>query len=371
MAESRDLAPAELDRLEDALEQLEVFGVPDELRGRAEDRELVERLEAYRAVLDRSRAAMPMLDVPPGLLDAVIAEAHRGAAPATEPRASVWKRLRLTIVMPALAFAGAAALLVAIVGRDDLAGAPAADRVAQANEASKADAKSAAAPGLIADASTPKQEAQGELAPGDGERGASAVLPAAEQSAREITTETRADAEEKTDEIGQLGRAKGTAAPSGPPAPKSEKKPSSAKNGGDDPFDFDQKKKDKGNTAPSEEPPAPTKPKSEPKPSEPAPNEPQTPAPGAGSGSSGGIDVGWSTIEQADSQRRAGKCGLARVKYEQGKKANDAKIRARALAGIGLCERAEGNAAGAEEMFRQARAQDPKVDAFIAAETKN
>ncbi len=117
-------SPAELDRLEDALE-----------RWTAEDAEAVqedsslsprmrERLASYRDLMTMSRAEMAMEDVPEGLLAGVLAEAARGGSTAqrevkvaTAGRAQVgfWERLRRSMLLPGVALAGSAALLLWVV----------------------------------------------------------------------------------------------------------------------------------------------------------------------------------------------------------------------------------------------------------------
>ena len=76
---------AQLDLLEDAIEDLEQEGALDRWLADDPDPALRERLEDYRSLLEASREAMPIEEVPGGLLDDVIAQAHQ-AAPAQRDR---------------------------------------------------------------------------------------------------------------------------------------------------------------------------------------------------------------------------------------------------------------------------------------------
>ena len=154
MSSRLDLTPADLDRLEDALEDLELSSA----QGDASDDPVAQRLSEYREILRIGREAMPLEDVPAGLLDGVLTEARQAAAaaPAAAKAApSFWARWRLGVWVPAVAFAGSAALLlVVLVPKDE---APATGTVAQAERSkeakaeAKADAKAGAAPGAADD----------------------------------------------------------------------------------------------------------------------------------------------------------------------------------------------------------------------------
>jgi hypothetical protein len=105
-----EFSPKELDQLEDALEGLEdvedlaALGLEDPLR---------ERLGDYQNLLRMSREALPMEDVPAGLLDGVLAEA-RDAETAEPERPSLWKRWRAAVI-PVVALAGTTAAVLWIV----------------------------------------------------------------------------------------------------------------------------------------------------------------------------------------------------------------------------------------------------------------
>lgn len=111
------LSPDELDRLEDALERWteESFepGPEDSLLAAP----LRERLDGYREVLGHTRAALPIEDVDDDVLAAVLAEARRGESKSRREaaRPGLWERLRRSMLLPGVALAGSAALLLYVV----------------------------------------------------------------------------------------------------------------------------------------------------------------------------------------------------------------------------------------------------------------
>jgi hypothetical protein len=141
-----DWSPDELDRLEDALALL---GEPE---GRGEIDELPvklrERLGEYEAIVALAREAMPLEDVPPGVLDGILAEARRveaSAPPRRDRGPGLWERLRRSFALPGLALAGTAAFLLWAVrpvdeqpvsqGMSEASPSPAAMRAEEAREA--------------------------------------------------------------------------------------------------------------------------------------------------------------------------------------------------------------------------------------------
>ncbi len=108
-----DFSPDELDRLEDALADLGREGavgegLPERLRA---------RLGEYEQILALTREAMPLEEPRSDLLAAVLAEAHVQAAPAATPQVrrrgpGIWERLRRSLLLPGVALAGTAALLL-------------------------------------------------------------------------------------------------------------------------------------------------------------------------------------------------------------------------------------------------------------------
>ncbi|MBL9100405.1 MAG: hypothetical protein JNL82_05580 [Myxococcales bacterium] len=116
-AEGTSLSPEELDRLEDALERWTepTFepGPEDSLLADP----LRERLAGYREVLAATREALPLEDVGDDVLAAVLAEAHRSQPPRrAEKQGPGWfERLRRSLLLPGVALAGSAALLLWLV----------------------------------------------------------------------------------------------------------------------------------------------------------------------------------------------------------------------------------------------------------------
>lgn len=116
-------SPAELDRLEDALESW----TGGDAEAVSEDSSLSprmrERLVSYRDLMTMSRAEMAMEEVPEGLLAGVLAEAARSASPtqrevkvaAASAQLGFWERLRRSMLLPGVALAGSAALLLWMV----------------------------------------------------------------------------------------------------------------------------------------------------------------------------------------------------------------------------------------------------------------
>lgn len=332
------LAPAELDRLEDALEGLDLDGALDELEG---DDPVAQRLSEYREVLLLCREAMPLEEVPAGLLDGVLAEA-RTAATATPAAAaaapSFWARWRLGVWVPTLAFAGSAALLLLVLvpKRSDEPSASEA-AVAKTDAApSRADAKRDAVPdGRLAFAEPEPERLEGEDAirgggVAIGERAPEPAPPAAvavdEEQAEAPANEAPADARRKA--AGDMPKPKPKAPSTGKSAPSADPWSGGSAAGGakpsakDDDAAKEQKADDNGLAA---------------------------------------------ELARADADRRGGNCGLAKMRYDKLRKA-DATVRARALAGLGLCATANGDTSTAKKLFEQARASDPGVSDFIDRE---
>ncbi len=108
-----EFSPQELDLLEDALEDFEDV---EDLSSLGLPAALTERLGEYRDLLAASREAMPMEEVPEGLLDGVYAEAREAkSGVAREP--GFWERWRRTLI-PAFALAGTAVAVLLIVRPD-------------------------------------------------------------------------------------------------------------------------------------------------------------------------------------------------------------------------------------------------------------
>lgn len=381
------LSPSQLDRLEDALEDLELEGIPSSLLDPDDDdaRAVADTLEVYRSILVMSRQALPSEEVPAGLLDDVLARARRAAAAAPAPaRAVPWWR-RLGGWGPALAFGATAALLVVLVRppAEEAPSATLADRgpIAETNpgtaekapELEEAPAEAAAAAeaeptddprdldGLrLAEAEVDDAEQGagwgalgGELSEG---RGA-----AVETKRRERKADVPAAAEPDFDDGVASGKerdAKGKRA-------STSSSSSRSKGQGYDPSPADIP----GGGAKS----VPSPKKTAPAASGGAPGPaPQPPAPVGRADDKPTVkeevESGWADITTGDAKRRAGACSSARTAYERAVEDDSAEVRARAFAGLGLCQLEAGNASTAEGLFAKAKSADPKVEAFIAAE---
>jgi hypothetical protein len=311
MVDHAEFSAHELDHLEDALEGLElappVEGAPQIRR----------RLEEYRNILTLSRAAMPMVEVPRGLLDDVLAQARAAAeVPALTPAAALppprpgfWSRMRRFGLLPGVALAGTAAIVMLMVER-------------KPEELAAAKAEPAAAG-----------------APADARARAVQSAPAEEKS------EVRASAETQT------------AAPADVAAPKP--------------------------TAPAAEPP-PAPGRSSALGYDAAPDAPGDAGAGAEKGKREApaaeeaeqserkvIDAEmarWDTIVRGDRARHRGDCGEARSEYVLALDDVDARVRARAHAGLGLCDAAEGDRTRADAAYKVARELDGEIARFIENE---
>lgn len=334
MSSRIQLGPAQLDRIEDALEDLESMPLDELDLDDVVGRELVE----YRELLQLGREAMPLQEVPAGLLDGVLEEARRAAAQGTPaPRASWWSRLRMGVWVPTLAFAGSAAALLVLLWPAAEPDAGKDDTVARAEPALAEPLATPVEGGVrLADAEASKAEQAAD--PFDrmqAQRGDGMVIGS--RDAPSIAEESPAEAEAADDEEAEplppakptrSARAKGTA---------SSKSSGSAVGGIPG--------------APAPPPPEP-EPKAKPKTDKKAED--------AGSELMGEVIEG-------DRARAAGNCGLAKMRYDKARTSEDRHVRARALAGKGLCEAAAGNANKAKKLFEQARAADAGVDSFIQA----
>ena len=165
MAEA-DLGPGELDLLEDALEELELDGALERWTAQELEPRVSGRLLDYRNVLAAAREALPLEDVPGGVLDDVLAQARQAAAAPAAAVAAVsepwWTRLRRSFMVPALALAGTAALVLWVFDPKDQANigqAPAAERAsavrAEAGESKREQAPATAAAPTVAPTEAP------------------------------------------------------------------------------------------------------------------------------------------------------------------------------------------------------------------------
>ena len=326
MADSyTELTPAELDRIEDALE-----GLGDGSGEAPGDRppKLRAHLDADREVLMLSREALPMVEVPDGLLDAVLAEA-RAAAPEPEPTreragAGLWERLRRSFVLPGFALAATAALLVVIL-RPDRSGV---DDMSEG----KAEAPAAAASDRAGDA-PPPAAAPTAAAPAPTESGAKEGGEAAEAEeeatpASAVTVDAPTIREEKAKDASSGGGLARPAKPASMPTKKSKAAPF------DDAFDA------------------------------PAPAEAKKAEPIDQADKSSVREL----LDKADKLRRRGRCDEASAVYRQ-LEGIGGTSEAQALVGLGLCAEFVGESNTAGSYFQRAR-KLAAVDGLIAAGRK-
>jgi hypothetical protein len=231
------------------------------------------------------------------LLDGVLAEA-RGARPTLQPaepaRASWWTRFRQTMLVPAAALAGTAALVLFIARPDpELEEVTASSSAEPAPAAAKETADEAARPAapepeLAPTASPPEPEAEPGAAPDPEPTEAPSTLAPQQQQqlGGKLDDLGTAKAEEKNSL--QLGDA---------------------------------------------------------------------------------LVPGWDLIDRADAARTADDCRSALADYQVATEDDDPAVRARAYAGIGLCQQAAGNTDEAETNFAKARAEDGAVGSLIDRET--
>lgn len=306
MADPRTFSPRELDRIEDALERLDdpTWDLDDAL---AEDApEIRSRLQDYREILLASREALPLEEPPADVLAGVIAQAREsldvqalGVAEApSEVPSSWWQRFRRTLLVPGVAVAATAVLVLIIVQPTakmaDSATAPASAEI---------DAKLATAETTQSvPAATPVSEAEKSEAEAE-----------EEAPLREIATSRRPGA----------GAGEAPATPSAA-APVSG---AAADPGASPAEDSAEQRADKNQATPR-----------------------------------------WDLIARGDRARRDGDCTRARDEYMAALDDDDLRVRARAEAGIGLCDMVDGAYTKAQERYDRARELDPQVVGFIEDE---
>jgi tetratricopeptide (TPR) repeat protein len=273
-ANGSELSPAELDRIEDALEGLEHADALDEHAPIVR-----RRLEAYREVLQLSRTALPMQEVPAGLIDGVLeqarqlAESDTVAEPPLPARRGWWARWRTTLLVPGLAMATAAAVVL-IIGQSREGAPP--EIIARAEPVAEVPDKAMAAPG-----SPPASAAMDERV--------QTAAPAQEPPAEEASAQ---DAERED-------------TPADEPAPS----------------------RDEGTASPR-----------------------------------------WDIIARGDRARRAADCKQASAEYAMALTDDDVHVRARAYAGLGLCDATEGRFKEAADRYQRAKELDPNMESFIEDE---
>lgn len=320
MADPAEFSPQELDHIEDSLEGLEFAPTLHDAAPPVR-----RRLDDYRQILALSRSALPMVEVPRGLLDGVLAEARAAAevhavtpsvVPAPE-RPSMWTRLRKLALIPGLALAGTAALVLVMVERG--ADNKAADRPASTEvAAAKADHAQAAERGPV-DGSRRENQAPAPTQavtqvptaapPPAGPGSPAAATPVAKPEARdEFAKGAAAPVEESNAEDVQAEDTRGKSQLERREADKTTEKPAD----GDPPR--------------------------------------------------------WDIIARGDRARQRGDCSTARSEYSLALSDADARVQARAHAGLGLCDAMGGDRKAADAAYKVARDLDGEIVAFIDAE---
>jgi len=359
----RTLVPAEIDVLEDALEQApsSVLSLPSTLDDDARTR-IHDVLVRYRAI-ERHAQALLRVEPPAAVLAAVMAEARAAAVPSAAPSPapsetpSLWSRIKALWIVPSLAAVGATALVLVMVTQtktsdDARSSSPAPTTVAAAER--KADAKSEAMPPLA----QAEGRANDGVAEQEDQRGAGLV-----DDVTAIDAAKPSENAEVTTRLEESSRA--------------EKRRSANVDTPSDP-------------APSVDPFAPKpEPKATPRSTPKAPPKPTKPSSGTG-GAPGGVPTpttpnagpkspksdedekaaptGQERLSRADAARRRGDCNTARPDYDQVVETGTSKQRARARAGIALCLEQAGDTAGARSLIDRARQDDAQIDAWVDAE---
>ncbi len=350
MSSGLELTPAQLDRLEDALEDLELGPVPTA----SADDPVGQRLVEFHDLLQLSREALPMEDVPAGLLDGVMAEATAAAAMApAKTESSLWSRLKLGVWLPTLAFAGSAALLLVVLlpSNDDAAAVATATQPAEAPlEQARPDAAKEEEPRLAARIDSNEAAAADPFGVDGAARGEAVNVGERAPDPAPPTDVLADDADAEKSEDAQAAEPAAAPVAKPKPMPKSKSKgnssPAPSRGSGSGAMGGSKKG---GGALPPSKPSKPSKKKDAP-------------------GSSSRDDDLWQEVDEGDALRRRGNCGLAKMRYSKARRAEQSAIRARALAGQGLCEYAAGEIGKAKKLFAQARAADPGVDGFINAQ---
>ncbi len=361
---TRPFSPAELDAIEDALEQLhgdDAFVVGGlEADG---EQAVRERLASYRAISRLSRDVLSAYEAPRHVLDRVVSVARESAVAATpapeEPRArpSFWSRIRAAWTIPIVATVAAAALVVVVavpmtsrestvasegVARNE--NAPASPPVSTPSKVASSE-PAQAVDGRLAMAEPPPAD---EEAPAEGLRGG-AVLDAAEKR-RDVQAETRADddvelARERKSKSATKNELEQDGIAAGPKAQPSKPSPKPATT--------------------TTDVPTPSAPKSGGLPGGGGGKAPAEPPKDAEKKDS---DKTSDSLAKADAARRSGDCGSAVKLYESVRKTGTRAQRAKALVGLALCAEREGDRAGADELLAKARAEDASSDAYYQSE---
>ncbi len=320
MADPAEFAPADLDRIEDALEFLERDPGPDE-----PSYAIRQRLADYRQIAALSRAAMPMVEPPRHVLEQILARAHEACelpsiSPAVEDpprpvREGLWTRVRRFVLVPGVAVAGTAAIVLIMVQQRD---APTLDQSAAA-PASRIESRGEdyREPSFVGPPAPAASPAQGPLPVVKLESAVQSDSNSAVERApaKEVDGPTVAGADNVAPALGDL-------------------------QGG-----LQEQQRKAASTPASPAAPAVASPK---------PVDPASPR--------------WDIIARGDRARHKSDCDLAASEYRLALDDPDTRVRARAQAGLGLCKAANGDTAGADAAYQAARELDPEILAFIEDE---
>lgn len=313
-----DLAPEELDRLEDALEELELDGALERWSEDDVGPRVHARLVDFRSILAVSRQALPLEEVPSGVLDGVLAQAQQaamvGASAAAVGPEPWWARLRRSFMVPVLALAGTAALVLWVFDPDEAAKvaeppAPAA-RPAPAGGARAEEERAA----YSAPAATPVEAAAAEPPPADAGPAEGEAVEAKRDMAKQEIDAKPTETATATGSEGSRGMSPLGDAPGGDAGAA------------------------KG-----------------------APAQPATKNAGPASGR-------WDIVSRGDRARLRGDCVAARDEYALALEDDEPRVRARAYAGLGLCDAAAGDEASADANFERARGLDDAIGGFIESQ---
>ncbi len=314
MADPSEFSAADLDHLEDALEELEFVPL-----ARDAAPHLRRRLDDYRNILTLSRAAMPNVEIPRGLLDGVLAQARASCeqtaiTPASgivaPERPGFWAKLRRFGLLPGVALAGTAAIVLLMV-----------ERKPEVAASGTADAKVAVA----SEPEAPKREqaAASESAPTAPSASPESPAPAITASPATVAAQPSPPPSPSVD----------TLAPGGP------RKAGASKDDLDLPDvateTNDEEASELGAVRQEEKKAV----------------DAETPR--------------WDIIARADRARHRGDCDAARNEYALALDDIDARVRARAHAGLGLCDAVNGDRSSADAAYKAARELDGEIVAFI------
>lgn len=370
---TRPFSPAELDAIEDALEQLHgddafvIGGLAPEA-----EQAVRERLTSYRAIGRLSRDVLSAYEAPKHVLDRVMTMARESeVAPTAAPEIatagpSFWTRIRAAWTIPLVATVAAAALVVIVAvpmtSRDEAStsdaiarneNAPATPPVSTVSRPVEAPAP-ATADGRLAMA----EPAPAEEEPTQGLRGGAVLDGRVEtqvEQQRDQQEELEARANDADDELARArktatkGEAGGDPSPAGPKAAPTKPSPKPTTT-----LDVPATPSVPGGTAPSSG--------GGKKPAEPPRDAEKTEK--KKDADKGGTDA----LAKADALRRSGDCGSAVKLYESVRKTGTKAQRARALVGLALCAEREGDRAAADELLAKARADDASIDAYYESE---